>query len=507
MGVKINFTIAGLTEKFVLEYVNSQPTPDEKKFLRLKIATSLKNKYLPLHACLIEKDGRGILISGKSKSGKSTLAESLLKKGFRILANDFVVAWEQDGILYVGDLNYEKENLNKKAVPVYKFFFLLPDDPRDIFSLCKSEAINFYIDTLEPLKPSEAKKLTEKRIFSELLKKHLCLGNRKNVTRWQRCLLEHCEIKTHSRVGILGMGVVGQDIANLLVGQDWIKGLELFSRNKQKLKSLVLDFKSANPTLPIEAHGSIDSLLSKSDVVVVCLRIEVDSKLDVEERMAKLLPHAQALWEISRSLRSKNFKGKILMVTNPIDLLSWCVYYFSQISDKGNLDWKGLFSSQVLGMGPGLDYRRLLVYSPHSHLDVSGPHGDLLRLTQLSRYGQHKAVHHPRILQKVLNYSQAIREGVSRTRFGPAHELVSIVTALNRDLFTQVRVSTLTRDKVFLCEVGNLNTSGILHSTTQTSSESLETLLRNAISQQREFQELILKYLALPLIPDIQITI
>lgn len=195
--------------------------------------------------------------------------------------------------------------------------------------------------------------------------------------------------------------------------------------------------------------------------------------------------------------KKKKFQGKVLVITNPIDLMAWCLYYFSQLGDSGNLDWQGIFSPQIFGVGPGLDYRRLQVSFPHTRLDIAGQHGNLLVLTQLSQHGSLIKVNRPRILNKVLNFSQAIRAGVSRTRFGPAHESLSIISSLNSDQLKEVRVSTLTPNKVFLSQTASINLSGLLHPM-QVETKNLKNILKDAIQQQLQFQSLILKCLSLP---------
>lgn len=48
---------------------------------------------IPLHACAVEVDGRGVLIAGQSGAGKSTMAAALIAAGAGFVADDLSVLW------------------------------------------------------------------------------------------------------------------------------------------------------------------------------------------------------------------------------------------------------------------------------------------------------------------------------------------------------------------------------------------------------------------------------
>lgn len=51
----------------------------------------MRRGHLPLHACCVERDGRAYAISGRSGAGKSSLAMQMVRRGYRILADDVTV--------------------------------------------------------------------------------------------------------------------------------------------------------------------------------------------------------------------------------------------------------------------------------------------------------------------------------------------------------------------------------------------------------------------------------
>jgi hypothetical protein len=50
-----------------------------------------QRRMLPLHACTVERDGKGIVVAGLSGAGKSTLAAALLHAGATLVADDISV--------------------------------------------------------------------------------------------------------------------------------------------------------------------------------------------------------------------------------------------------------------------------------------------------------------------------------------------------------------------------------------------------------------------------------
>lgn len=65
---------------------------------------------LAIHCSCVEKDGRAILISGNSGSGKSTITAELLKRGYSLMADDMVVVtFAEDGkVLAAAAFPYQK---------------------------------------------------------------------------------------------------------------------------------------------------------------------------------------------------------------------------------------------------------------------------------------------------------------------------------------------------------------------------------------------------------------
>lgn len=59
-------------------------------FLTGSVLTGILHQrgYFPIHACVIEIEGKAVAFSGQSGAGKSTIAAAFAKRGFRILSDD-----------------------------------------------------------------------------------------------------------------------------------------------------------------------------------------------------------------------------------------------------------------------------------------------------------------------------------------------------------------------------------------------------------------------------------
>ena len=57
------------------------------------------HQYLMLHAAVVERDGRTIIMPGQPGSGKSTLCAALLGQGWRLLSDEFALLSPEDGQL------------------------------------------------------------------------------------------------------------------------------------------------------------------------------------------------------------------------------------------------------------------------------------------------------------------------------------------------------------------------------------------------------------------------
>lgn len=56
--------------------------------------------YLVLHAAVVEKNGRALVMPASTGSGKSTLSAALVHRGWRLLSDEFALIGKADGMVY-----------------------------------------------------------------------------------------------------------------------------------------------------------------------------------------------------------------------------------------------------------------------------------------------------------------------------------------------------------------------------------------------------------------------
>ena len=89
--------------------------------MNLQLALGLR-RFLLLHAAAVERDGRAVVMTGESGAGKSTLAALLQARGWRLMADEFVLVDPDTGAIWPFPRPVSVKNA---AIPVVKA--ALPD--------------------------------------------------------------------------------------------------------------------------------------------------------------------------------------------------------------------------------------------------------------------------------------------------------------------------------------------------------------------------------------------
>lgn len=175
------------------------------------------------------------------------------------------------------------------------------------------------------------------------------------------------------KVGIIGAGNIGSNIASLLISQDLASEILLIDINEKLALGKMLDLSTLSVILDknIKINSTLDySKLKDFDIVVITAGITRKEGQSREE-LAKI--NASIVGETSKKIAEFSPNAIIIVVTNPLDLMVYACYKNS-----------GFNKNKIIGMAGELDSARaklnlakLKNISPTSaKINVFGMHND-----------------------------------------------------------------------------------------------------------------------------------
>ena len=175
-----------------------------------------------------------------------------------------------------------------------------------------------------------------------------------------------------ARVAIVGAGFVGSTTAYTLLLHGVASHLTLIDKNAQRAQGEMLELQHCMQfahSAVLQAGDSME-LAADADVIVVCAGV---GQAPGESRLALAQKNVAIFKEIIPALMRHNKTALLLVVTNPLDIMTYITYKLS-----------GLSAQRVFGSGTVLDTARLR-YNIAQHFSVSpkdvvahviGEHGD-----------------------------------------------------------------------------------------------------------------------------------
>lgn len=177
----------------------------------------------------------------------------------------------------------------------------------------------------------------------------------------------------NSKVVIAGCGAVGSTTAYTLINQGLCESLVLIDINHEKAYAEALDLQHAvffmNRSIDVFAGSYNDC----KDADIVIITASAPMAQDSHDRLAMLRDSLQIMNSIVDQVMASGFDGIFVVVSNPVDVMSWLVWKRS-----------GLPAERVIGSGTALDSARLSCeLSKLYDLDarsvqayIAGEHGD-----------------------------------------------------------------------------------------------------------------------------------
>ncbi|MGX6971460.1 L-lactate dehydrogenase [Vagococcus bubulae] len=150
-----------------------------------------------------------------------------------------------------------------------------------------------------------------------------------------------------SKVGIIGLGHVGSDIAYTLCTKGQVDELVLIDKNKEKVMAEYLELTDSMMMTEVKTTILLHEYRHLNDADIIVISVGSQS-IDNEDRVSELNDNKQAVKEIIPQVVSSGFKGIFLVITNPCDVITTLVHRES-----------GFPAYRVIGTGTSLDTNRM----------------------------------------------------------------------------------------------------------------------------------------------------
>ncbi|MCD6126709.1 MAG: malate dehydrogenase [Thaumarchaeota archaeon] len=216
------------------------------------------------------------------------------------------------------------------------------------------------------------------------------------------------------KIGFIGAGRVGSVSAYTIIHHLNVDEIVLVDINERLAEGEALDLLHASYALkkPIKVVGGSDySLLDGSDLIVVSAGV---ARKPGMTRLDLLHRNAEIMREISKKLKNYVENSLILVVTNPVDLMTYLIWKETGISRK-----------RIFGMGGLLDTARLWsLMGRVGESFVMGEHGETMFIVKGDKKFQE-------------GVRKAGMEVISRkgaTIYGPATCIYRMIRAVVEDL-------------------------------------------------------------------------
>lgn len=175
------------------------------------------------------------------------------------------------------------------------------------------------------------------------------------------------------KVIIVGAGVVGTSVAYSMINQSICEEIVIIDINEDKAIGEALDMMHTMDFMKYKTNVRCGNYSDCKDADVAIITASVPMNSTLKDRMELLNKNKSLMKSIVESIMSSGFNGILLVVSNPVDIMT---YYAQKIS--------GLPKEKVIGSGTTLDSARLHYYigkalnvSPSSvDAYVIGEHGD-----------------------------------------------------------------------------------------------------------------------------------
>ena len=254
------------------------------------------------------------------------------------------------------------------------------------------------------------------------------------------------------KCSIIGCGNVGATCAFTLMNSGLLSEMVLIDANRKKAEGEAMDLNHALPFLsPMKIYAGDYSDLRECGIIIIAAgagQAPGETRLDLLQKNVKILN------SILSGIRNTNTEAILLLVSNPVDVLTYITLKLS-----------GFAPSKVIGSGTVLDTARLKflvgrmlnVDSRNVHTFIIGEHGDSelpvwssanisgIDLDDFCRINAHSNYKSrlDDMFEEVRNSAYRIIESKGATYYAIAQAVLRIVGSIIRDEDSILPVSTL----------------------------------------------------------------
>lgn len=175
------------------------------------------------------------------------------------------------------------------------------------------------------------------------------------------------------KIGIIGMGHVGQAVAQQVITNGYADDLVLIDKNEAKVGADALDFGDAMPNLTSHTNIIVNDYraLKDADVIISALgKIALTDNPD-NDRFAELPHNREQVQAVAEAIKASGFNGILIPITNPVDVIT-ALYQEATGLPKAHVIGTGTLldsarMKRAVGKGLGVDPRSVSGYSLGEH--------------------------------------------------------------------------------------------------------------------------------------------
>ncbi len=253
-------------------------------------------------------------------------------------------------------------------------------------------------------------------------------------------------------ISIIGAGKVGSAIGFLSASTS-LDDIVLVNRNKNKAMGEALDIVNVvpkNSTISVTGTDDYENIAGSQVVVIT-----VNAGKIVTDRSDLIQYNIPIIKDISKKIERYASNAKVIVITNPVDVITYCI-----------LQESGLSVKNVIGMGSSLDsdrFRYAISKTLHTNQSgiesiVLGEHGNSMVPIFSTAKLDGKAIHFDKnqmtnITNEVRNYWRPLTELKGASVFGAAKHSYDIIKAIMKNESLEVPSSVMLHGEYGISDV------------------------------------------------------